>query len=221
MMMIQCNAMSMPVHEDDAPSGGANVSSSSNATMAWTDTEAEERRKVLVARVDPVTGATVVTEERTVPPLPLTGTKAERRYMERKWCEKLWRAMPRVQRRKSLDVARVLERAAKRQCKKRKDEVPLRAKDEDWRAHVFDPECADSVTRKAALVKECLDEARALAQNGGEKLPWLECLPKGIRESARLAAHLRRWGERGAKTGEFMVERAPQDEDEISTDDEE
>ena len=38
--------------------------------------------------------------------------------MERKWCEKLWRAMPRVQRRKNLDVARVLERAAKRQCTK-------------------------------------------------------------------------------------------------------
>ena len=99
--------------------------------------------------------------------------------------------------------------------------MPLRAKDEDWRAHVFDPKCAESVTRKAALVKECLDEARAFAQSGGEKLPWLECLPKGIRESERLAAHLRRWGERGAKTGEFMVERAPQDEDEISTDDEE
>ena len=154
MRMIRCNAMSMPVLEDD-------------------EAEEERRKVLLVARVDPVTGATAVTEERTVPPLPLTGTKAERRYMERKWCEKLWRAMPRVQRRKSLDVARVLERAAKRQCKKRKDEVPLRAKDEDWRAHVFDPECAESVTRKAALVKECLDEARALAQSGGEKLPWL------------------------------------------------
>ena len=96
MMMIRCNAMSMPVHEDDAPSGAANVSCSNgampmarcnDATMAWTD--AEERLKVLVGRVDPETGATVVTEERTVPPLPLTGTKAERRYMERKWCEKL------------------------------------------------------------------------------------------------------------------------------------
>ena len=233
MMMIRCNAMSMPVHEDNTPSGSsggaANVSSNGpmpimarcNA-MAWTDTEAEVRRKVLVMRVDPVTGATAVTEERTVPCVPLTGTKAERRYMERKSCKKLWRAMPRVQRSKNLDVARVLERAAKRQCKK-KDErqsrmgALLRAKDEDWQAHVFDPKCAESVTRKAALVKECLDKARALAQSGGEKLPWL----KGIRESERLAAHLRRWGGRGAKTGEFMVEREPKDEDEISTDDEE
>ena len=82
MMMIRCNAMSMPVHEDDTPSGAANVSSSNgampmarcNAMMAWTDTE--ERLNVLVRRVDPVTGATAVTEERTLPSVPLTGTKA-------------------------------------------------------------------------------------------------------------------------------------------------
>ena len=84
------------------------------ATAGSASAQAPDRILFNANNVDPVTGATVVTEERTVPPLPLTGTKAERRYMERKWCEKLWRAMPRVQRRKSLDVARVLERAAKR-----------------------------------------------------------------------------------------------------------
>ncbi len=36
-----------------------------------------------------------------------------------------------------------------------------------------------------------------------------------------LVAHLRRWGERCAKTGEFMVEREAEHENEISTDDEE
>ncbi len=86
---------------------------------------------------------------------------------------------------------------------------------------MFDPQRADSVTCKAALVEECLSEVRALAKSRGEKLPSLECLPKGIRESERLAAHLRRWGERGAKTGEFMVEREAEHENEISTDEEE
>ncbi len=90
---------------------------------------------------------------------------------------------------------------------------------------MFDPQRVDSVTCKAALVKECLSEARALAKSRGKKLSWLECLPKGIRvvlrKSERLAAHLRRWGKRGAKTGEFMVEREAEHESEISTDDEE
>ncbi len=79
------------------------------------------------------------------------------------------------------------------------------------------------MTRKAPLFEECLSEERALAKSRGEKLPWLrvECLPKGISESERLAAHLRRWGDCGAKTGEFMVEREAEHENEISTDDEE
>ena len=59
MMMIRCNAMSMPVYEDDAPSGGSSSCCGAsngampmahcNATMAWTDTEAEpeEQLKVL------------------------------------------------------------------------------------------------------------------------------------------------------------------------------
>ncbi len=51
-------------------------------------------------------------------------------------------------------------------------------------------------------------------------MPWLECLPKGICDSERLAAHLKRWGECGAKAGEFMVKREAEHEHEISTDDE-
>ncbi len=76
------------------------------------------------------------------------------------------------------------------------------------------------VTCKAALVEECLSKACTLAKSRGEKLPWLECLPKGIRESERLAAHLRRWGEHSAKTGEFMVEREAGHENKILIDDE-
>jgi hypothetical protein len=50
-----------------------------------------------------------------------------------------------------------------------------------------------------ALVEECLKDARATAKSAGEKLPWLECLPKGIRESERLAAHLKRWEESSSR----------------------
>jgi hypothetical protein len=115
-----------------------------------------------------------------------------------------------------------LERAAKRQCKTDEGQTEaLLAKVRDWSAHVFDPKRADSMTRKAALVNEFLNEAHALAKSQREKLPWLECLPKGIRESERLSAHLKRWEERSAKAGKFMVERKPELEDEISTDDEE
>ncbi len=77
------------------------------------------------------------------------------------------------------------------------------------------------MTRKAALVEECLKDARAIAKSAGKKLPWLECLPKGIRESERLAAHLKRWEESGTKAGEFMVVREAEHKDEISTEDEE
>ncbi len=86
---------------------------------------------------------------------------------------------------------------------------------------MFNCKRAESVTCKAALVEECLRDVRAAAKSAGEKLPWLECLPQGLRESERLAAHLKRWGECGAKAGEFMVEREAEHEDEISTDDEE
>ncbi len=55
---------------------------------------------------------------------------------------------------------------------------------------------------------------RALAKSKGETLPWLECLPKGIGESVRLVAHLKRWKECCNNAGEFMAEREPKDEDE-------
>jgi hypothetical protein len=90
----------------------------------------------------------------------------------------------------------------------------------NWTAHIFDVKCAISVTCKAALVEECLKDARAVAKSAGEKLQWLECLPRGIRESERLAAHLKRWEECGAKAGEFVVVREAEHEKEISTDDE-
>ncbi len=76
-------------------------------------------------------------------------------------------------------------------------------------------------------MEECLKDERAVAKSAGEKLPWLECLPEGIRELERLAAHLKRWEEHqiaeecGAKAGEFMVVREAEQENEISTDDEE
>ncbi len=80
---------------------------------------------------------------------------------------------------------------------------------------------AESVTRKAPLVQECLSEAHALAKSKGETLPWLECLPSGIHESKRLAPFVKRSAQRAARkaAGEFMVER--EDENNISTDDEE
>jgi hypothetical protein len=61
--------------------------------MAWTD-ETEDGGallRVLVTRHDPVAGTTVVTERETMPLAPLTGTANEKRYMARKWCERLWR----------------------------------------------------------------------------------------------------------------------------------
>ncbi len=43
-----------------------------------------------------------------------------------------------------------------------------------WRAHTVDLSSVESVTRRAVLVKECLQEARALSRSKGETLPWLE-----------------------------------------------
>ncbi len=85
----------------------------------------------------------------------------------------------------------------------------------NWTAHMFDVKCAISVTSTRRWWRS------ACAKSAGEKLSWLECLPKGIRESERLATHLKRWEECGAKTGEFMVVREAEHEDEISTKDEE
>jgi hypothetical protein len=91
----------------------------------------------------------------------------------------------------------------------------------NWTELMFDVKCEILVTCKAALVEECLKDARAAAKSACEKLPWLECLPKGIRELERLAAHLKRWEECCTKAGEFMVVREAEHEDEISMDDEE
>jgi TATA-binding protein-associated factor Taf7 len=105
----------------------------------------------------------------------LTGIAAERRYMELKWCERLWQAMQRIQMRKSRLTIRAVERAAKRQCKKDERQTKvLLAKARDWSAHVFDPLSEESVTSQAPFVKEWLQEARALAKSKGETLPWLE-----------------------------------------------
>jgi hypothetical protein len=63
---------------------------------------------------------------------------------------------------------------------------------------------------------------RALAKSKGGTLPWLECLPSGIRARKRLAPFVKRWTQRAARKaagGEFMVER--EDENDISTDDDE
>jgi hypothetical protein len=68
--------------------------------MAWTN-ETKERMKVLVTRSDPVAGTEVTTEEQLTPSMALAGTPAERLYMERKWWERLWQAMQRVQKGKS------------------------------------------------------------------------------------------------------------------------
>ncbi len=63
----------------------------------------------------------------------------------------------------------------------------LLAKASDWITHVFYQKSVKSVTRKAMLVKEGLNEARALDKGKVETLQWLEYLPSGIRESKRLA----------------------------------
>jgi hypothetical protein len=119
-----------------------------------------------VTRSDPVT--VTVMEEQAVQRAHFTGTVAEKHFMERKRCQKLRQAMSRVEKRKSIASARAVERAAKRKCKKKEpalsDELQteaLLAKASDWSAHMFDPLRADSVTCKAALVEECLSEARA------------------------------------------------------------
>ncbi len=56
----------------------------------------------------------------------------------------------------------MVERAAKRQCKKDERQTEaLLAKARDWNARVFDPK---SVTRMATLVKECPSEQGAVTR---------------------------------------------------------
>ncbi len=85
-----------------------------------------------------------------------------------------------VQKRESRSTARAVQRAAKRQCKK--DGRPTEAllvKACNWSAHVLEPKKVKSVTLKATLVKEYLNEARALTKRKGETLQWLKCLQRG------------------------------------------
>jgi hypothetical protein len=75
-----------------------------------------------------------------VPRARFAGTAADQRFMERKRCERLRQAMPRVERRRSIATARAVERAAKRQRKKDEPQAEaLLAKARDGSAHVFDP----------------------------------------------------------------------------------
>jgi hypothetical protein len=99
MTMVRCNAMSALVEEEEsAPAAGASSAcvgvTTNNITpmpmvlcsaMSWTDTEAG-RLRVLVALRDLITGATTVTEEQAVQRAHFTGTVAEKRFMERRWC---------------------------------------------------------------------------------------------------------------------------------------
>jgi hypothetical protein len=95
--------------------------------------------------------------------------------------------MSRVEKRKSLDTARSVERAAKRQCKKDERQTEdLLAKVCNWNAHTIEPKSVESVTGKATLAEECLNKVRALAKSKNKTLQWLECLPIGIRESKHM-----------------------------------
>ncbi len=72
----------------------------------------------MVTRRDLVTGAATVTEEQTMLRAHFTGTVAKKRFMERRWCEKLRHAMLRVHKCKHNASIRAVERAAKRQWRK-------------------------------------------------------------------------------------------------------
>jgi hypothetical protein len=108
MTMVRCNAMSALVDEEESAAAGASSACYGVTTtttndmpmqmvccnaMSWTDEEVG-RLRVLVTRRNLVTGATTVTEDQTVQRAHFTGSVAEKRFMERWWCEKLWQAMP-------------------------------------------------------------------------------------------------------------------------------
>ncbi len=57
----------------------------------------------------------------------------------------------------------------------------------------FTPTEELEVTRHAALVEECLDDARTHAKSKGRALPPLEYLPRAILESEALEPYLKRW----------------------------
>jgi hypothetical protein len=57
----------------------------------------------------------------------------------------------------------------------------------------FMPQQATDVTRHAALVEECLDDASARTKRKGRSLPPLEYLLSCILESEALGPYLKRW----------------------------
>jgi hypothetical protein len=165
--------MSIPVDkcasEKDECCGAAVVSSCRVvqkvccSVTAWTDET--EGLKVLVTRRnvscnDPVAGTTVTTDEKAMQRMQLTGTVTEKRYIESKWWTTLWQTMSRVEKRKRIETARAVERAAKRQCKNLKDGLQtevLQVMARDWNAHIIGPKCIKLVPCNATLVKECLN----------------------------------------------------------------
>ncbi len=91
----------------------------------------------MVTLRDLVTGATTVTEEQAVQRAHFTGTVAEKRFMERRWCKR--QAMLRVDKRERNASIRAVDRAAKRQCKKDERQTEaLLAKMRNWSADMFD-----------------------------------------------------------------------------------
>jgi hypothetical protein len=86
-------------------------------TMAWTD-KREELNVLVMNSNDPVAYITKVTEEKTMLHMLLMGTSTENSYMEFKWWTKLWKVMQSVEKLKSREIERAVERATKCQCKK-------------------------------------------------------------------------------------------------------
>jgi hypothetical protein len=127
------------------------------SVMAWTDET--EGLKVRVTRSnDPVAGTTVTTDEKAMQRMQLTGTVTEKRYIVSKWWTTLWQTMSRVEKRKRIETARAVERAAKPQCKKDGLQTEaLQVMARDWNAHIIGPKCIKSVPCNATLVKECLN----------------------------------------------------------------
>ncbi len=155
--------------------------------------------------LNPVAGTTVVTEEKEVQRLRLAGTAAEKPYMEREWTALLFQATLHIEKRQLCDDMRAVHRVQpshKHQCKADVLQTAALHKSSDW-TYVLDQKSMESLTRRATLAEEGLEETCAFAESEGETLPWRECLPKGIRESKHMEQYLKRWGLCGDKAGEL------------------
>jgi hypothetical protein len=198
MKMVRCNAMSALVDEESATAAPASAGVTTTTymsmpmvrcnAMSWTD-ETEGLLKVLVTRRDLVTGAVTVTDEQAVPRAHFTGTVAEKRFMERKWCEKLRQAMSRVEKRRHRKG-----RGARRQTPVQEGRAADGgAAHQGARLERVRPPARGFGDAQGGAGRGVPERgARAREEQGRET--WLECLLKGIRESERLAVHLRRWG---------------------------